>query len=100
MWLGTKLKVLPNVLVFSLTRFAFDYERFDRIKLNSFFSFNLETNLSHLIDDQEANASESDHGCEYELYGVLIHRGSAHSGHYFCFIRDIMQECNWKSGLQ
>lgn len=41
MWLGSKLKVLPNVLVFTLARFAFNYETFDRIKLNSFFSFNL-----------------------------------------------------------
>lgn len=98
MWLGTKLKQLPNVLVFTLTRFTFNFETFDRIKLNSYFSFDLETNLSHLLDDPEANAEHG--GAEYELYGILIHRGSAHSGHYFCYIRDIMQESDWKIGLQ
>lgn len=97
MLLGSKLKQLPNVLVFTLARFAFNYETFDRVKLNNFFSFNLEANFSHLLDDTEANA---DTAAEYELYGVLIHRGSAHAGHYFCYIRDIMQESNWKVGLQ
>lgn len=41
MWLGTKLKLLPNILVLTLTRFTFDYERFDRVKLSDFFSYNL-----------------------------------------------------------
>lgn len=27
---------------------------------------------------------------KYELYGVIIHRGSAHGGHYLCFARDLM----------
>lgn len=89
MWLGTKLKCLPNVLIITLTRFSFDYEKFDRVKVTSFFSFNLEYNLAHLMDQQEANAGNN--APQYELYGVLIHRGSAHSGHYFCYIRDIMQ---------
>ena len=51
MWLGTKLKMLPDVLVFTLTRFTFDYEKFDRIKLTSLFSFNLENNFTHLLDE-------------------------------------------------
>jgi hypothetical protein len=50
MWLGTKLKCLPNVLIITLTRFSFDYEKFDRVKVTSFFSFNLEYNLAHLMD--------------------------------------------------
>jgi len=41
MWLGTQFKHFPNVLVLTLNRFTFDYETFDRVKLNSFFEFNL-----------------------------------------------------------
>ena len=41
MWLGTQLRTLPNILVFTLTRFTFDYEKMDRVKLNDFFSFKL-----------------------------------------------------------
>lgn len=41
MWLGTKLKILPTILVFTLTRFTFDMKTFDRVKLIDFFSFKL-----------------------------------------------------------
>lgn len=51
MWLGTQFKHFPNVLVLTLNRFTFDYETFDRVKLNSFFEFNLEERFTHLIDD-------------------------------------------------
>jgi ubiquitin carboxyl-terminal hydrolase 40 len=51
MWLGTKFKVLPNVLVFTLARFSFDYEKLDRIKLTNYFSFNLEYDFTYLVED-------------------------------------------------
>ena len=41
MWLGSKLKVLPEILMFTLRRFTFDYEVLDRVKINDFFSFDL-----------------------------------------------------------
>lgn len=37
MWLGTNIKILPNVLVFTLNRFDFDYEKMDRVKINDYF---------------------------------------------------------------
>ena len=36
---------------------------------------------------------------KYELYGVVVHRGTAHGGHYLCYIRDLMQETDWEKGL-
>ena len=36
---------------------------------------------------------------KYELYGVVIHRGSAQGGHYFCYARDLLHETDWESGL-
>lgn len=56
MWLGSKLKALPNILVFTLQRFTFDYEKFDRIKLSTLFTFNLEYNLEHLLEEQTGEA--------------------------------------------
>ena len=94
MWLGTRLKALPNILVFTLTRFTFDYEKMDRVKLNDFFKFNLEYNFAHLLEDAKHEENQ------FELYGVLIHRGSAQGGHYLCYIRDLMQESNWNQVLQ
>lgn len=31
----------------------------------------------------------------YQLFAVIMHRGSAHSGHYFAYIRDTMDEGAW-----
>jgi uncharacterized UBP type Zn finger protein len=41
MWLGTRLQELPATLVLTLNRFDFDYETFQRVKLNSAFEFQL-----------------------------------------------------------
>ena len=37
MWLGSRLNQLPDTLIFTLNRFDFDYEKMDRVKLNSEF---------------------------------------------------------------
>jgi ubiquitin carboxyl-terminal hydrolase 40 len=82
MWLGTRLKTLPSIFILTLNRLAFDYEKMDRVKLNDLFTFSLEHSFSHLVDQPSL---------DYELYGIIIHRGSAHGGHYICYVRDILQ---------
>ena len=32
----------------------------------------------------------------YQLFAVIMHKGSAHSGHYFAYIRDSLQEGIWE----
>jgi hypothetical protein len=32
----------------------------------------------------------------YQLFAVIMHRGSAHSGHYFAYIRDSLEEGDWE----
>jgi ubiquitin carboxyl-terminal hydrolase 40 len=92
-WLGTRLNDLPLTLVLTFNRFDFDFEKMDRVKLNSLFQFQLELDLAPHLPHQPG----IDFG--YELYGVIIHRGSAHGGHYYCFARDLMRESDW-SGAQ
>ena len=95
MFLGSRLHQLPAILVFSLNRFDFDYEKLDRDKLTDRFDFTLELDLNpHLPHPQNP-----DHH-KYELYGVLVHRGSAHGGHYVCLVRDVLQESDWDTGLK
>ncbi len=65
----------------------------DRVKINDLFTFDMEYNFSHLLEENKIEQ-------EYELYGVLIHRGSAHGGHYFSYVRDVMQESDWKKSLE
>lgn len=85
MWLGTRLQELPGTFVLTLNRFDFDYEKFDRVKLNTYFQYHLELDLSAYV----MPSSAPDYN-KYELYGVVIHRGSAHGGHYLCFARDLV----------
>ena len=35
---------------------------------------------------------------QYELFSVVIHRGSTHSGHYTAFIRDVDDLGVWQVG--
>lgn len=41
MLLGSRLYELPSILVFTLNRFDFDYEKMDRVKIVSKFEYNL-----------------------------------------------------------
>lgn len=34
---------------------------------------------------------------KYQLFGVIMHHGSAYSGHYSAYIRDCLGEGNWKA---
>ena len=36
----------------------------------------------------------------YQLQAVIMHRGSAHSGHYFAYLRDGFREGNWEGDGQ
>lgn len=95
MWLGTRLQELPGAFVLTLNRFDFDYEKLDRVRLDTFFGFELEMDLSgYLMPNPDPDYNK------YELYGVVIHRGTAHGGHYTCYIRDLLSESNWEAGLK
>lgn len=45
------------------------------------------TELSGFRDDADAKPAES---YEYDLIGVTVHTGTADGGHYYSFIRDIV----------
>ena len=77
---------LPQILTISLNRFEFVPESEDRKKITSSFAFPLELPASEL------SPSSPD---QYELFGVLIHRGTAHHGHYHVYLRDVGREGDW-----
>lgn len=43
------------------------------------------------------NWTEEDQRNVYDLQAVLMHRGTAYSGHYFAYIRDFMGEGTWNA---
>ena len=88
---------LPNTLILHLTRFEFDYNTFQEVKVNDRFEFKTSLNMRPYTKEGLAEAEgltpdpeslrPADY-YEYDLVGVLIHSGSAHSGHYYSYIRE------------
>lgn len=59
-----------------------------RSKINDYFSFPHEINMRPYTIDQLSNPSEEQPADMFELVGVLVHSGTAESGHYYSYIRE------------
>ncbi|OHT10172.1 hypothetical protein TRFO_20642 [Tritrichomonas foetus] len=74
----------PAVLHLHLRRFQFDYNTSRMRKINDYFEFpeqiDLTQFLAHDAPDREKNNL-------YDLYGVLVHSGGVYGGHYNAFLR-------------
>ncbi|KAK9245018.1 hypothetical protein V1506DRAFT_560668 [Lipomyces tetrasporus] len=84
------LKDVPNHLIFHLKRFDFDLQTMQRSKINQHFEFPMEIDIepftfSHFSQDPDVSASESDND-KFRLVGILVHSGTAESGHYYSYI--------------
>jgi ubiquitin C-terminal hydrolase len=88
---GSKISQLPILLNFSLMKMDYDYNTYERIKLTSRFEFPLEIDMREYM--KECDGPLEDY--KYELYGIIIHRGTPYQGHYFSYIRDLNKEGNW-----
>ena len=92
----SKIISLPKYINFGLNRFIYDYNTFERVKLNNKFEFPLEINMKNFCDFGELNNSNNDDEYIYELYGVIVHSGTPYSGHYYAYIRDMTGQGKWK----
>uniref|UniRef100_A0A2C9JXG3 USP domain-containing protein n=1 Tax=Biomphalaria glabrata TaxID=6526 RepID=A0A2C9JXG3_BIOGL len=88
---GAKLRNLPPVLTLSLLRFSYDLTKMTRYKENGRFTFPFDLDMSPYSE----KGSVGDPDCQYELFSVVVHRGSAFGGHYFAYIRDIDNIGHW-----
>ena len=84
---GTTISSLPVYTCFYINRFDFNYETFQRIKLKEKFSFPLSLNMNKFMTDKG-----EDKDFVYELNGIIVHRGTPYSGHYFLVARDLLNE--------
>merc|ERR1719267_46766 len=81
---GIKLTRLPYILMLQIKRFEFDFETLRRVKVNDKMAFPEELDLSDSVAVEEGEEKKE---LRYQLYGVLIHSGSALAGHYYSYIR-------------
>lgn len=86
------IKSVPDNLIFHLKRFEYNFYTNRRLKLNDTFEFPKEIDLYPYtlanIESQENGATESRPSMMYDLVGILVHTGTAESGHYYSYIRD------------
>jgi ubiquitin C-terminal hydrolase len=93
------IKTLPNKLIVHLKRFEFDFETMQQIKINDRFEYPMNLNMyPYTVDARQRNENSGNESSSdepivnpenymYELTGVVVHLGTAHSGHYYSYIR-------------
>ena len=90
------LKTLPNTLILHLKRFEFDLTTMRKNKINDRLSFPMELDMKPYTKEgivlQEENTRlpslRPDAYYKYHLKGVLIHAGTADSGHYYSIAKE------------
>ena len=79
-----EIKQLPKILLIALNRFEFDYKK----------GFKMKINTPICIPDKIIKIGNLEN-LNYDLYGIIIHSGSAISGHYFSLIKNFEKEKKW-----
>ncbi|EGD93595.1 ubiquitin carboxyl-terminal hydrolase [Trichophyton tonsurans CBS 112818] len=81
------LKDIPDNLIFHLKRFDFDVISMMRSKINDEFHFPERIDMSPFTIDYLSNPDAPIEPDMFELVGVLVHSGTAESGHYYSYIK-------------
>jgi ubiquitin C-terminal hydrolase len=76
---------IPNILIIHLQRIAFSYETFTMEKINIPIEFNKNLNIKNYTLNKDNNDIPSEY-YDYELQGIIIHKGTAQFGHYYSII--------------
>ncbi|KAK6842367.1 hypothetical protein PG987_003227 [Apiospora arundinis] len=82
------LKDIPDNLIFHLKRFDFNLRTLQRSKINDYFPFPNKIDMQPYTIDHLSDPSNKAEPDTFELVGVLVHSGTAESGHYYSYIRE------------
>lgn len=82
------LKEIPDSLIFHLKRFEFNLRLQSRNKINDYFAFPNRIDMRPYTIEHLSNSPGGSTEDWFELVGVLVHAGTAESGHYYSFIRE------------
>ncbi|KAF6765135.1 ubiquitin carboxyl-terminal hydrolase 5 [Ephemerocybe angulata] len=80
---GIIFESFPPVLHLQLKRFEYDIQRDAMVKINDRHEFPFEIDLDEFLDP----AADRSSPWVYRLFGVLVHSGDLHGGHYFALIK-------------
>eukprot|EP00658_Telonema_sp_P-2_P057943 TRINITY_DN46358_c0_g1_i1.p1 TRINITY_DN46358_c0_g1~~TRINITY_DN46358_c0_g1_i1.p1 ORF type:complete len:194 (+),score=36.11 TRINITY_DN46358_c0_g1_i1:184-765(+) len=96
--MGSIISRAPPVLIIHPSRLAFCMQRFESVTVENPWSFPADLNISRFcrgspdsVDDVSvANPDGPEKDCDYPAFdyalnSVVIHVGSAHAGHYYCY---------------
>lgn len=89
----TCLGSLPPTLVIHLKRFELNYDTFLKQKVNMRCEFPMELDVfpytvEGLTAAEAGGSPRNAPTCVYQLKGVLVHAGTANSGHYYSFVKE------------
>lgn len=79
---------MSDNLIFHLKRFDFDMVTMMRNKINDEFQFPEHIDMSPFTVDYLSDQNTAIEPDVFKLVGVLVHSGTAESGHYYSFIRE------------
>jgi len=79
---GLKFKSLPMLLFIQLKRFVFDWVAMKRNKLYNRVEYPQKVDLSKYVNQEEGTMV-------YDLYGVIVHMGTAMGGHYIAYCQEL-----------
>lgn len=82
------LKETPDSLIFHLKRFDFNLRTQSRSKINDYFAFPDRLDMRPYTIEHLSNSPGGSSEDWFELVGILVHAGTAESGHYYSFIRE------------
>jgi ubiquitin carboxyl-terminal hydrolase 34 len=82
------LKDIPDHLIFNLKRFDFDITTMTRCKVNDEFRFPDSIDMAPYNVESLSNPEKPTAPDMFELVGILVHSGTAESGHYYSYIRE------------
>ncbi|KAL7275754.1 hypothetical protein RUND412_001304 [Rhizina undulata] len=100
----TCLKDVPDHLILHLKRFEFDLQTMHRSKINDSFEFptilDMKPYTMEHLSRRDDNNDSSYTPDLFELVGVLVHSGTAESGHYYSYIRNRLSPSNCPEWLE
>lgn len=82
------MKDIPDNVIFHLKRFEFNLQTLQRSKIDDYFAFPDILDLQpYTVEHLSGETSTEEHDM-FELVGILVHAGTAESGHYYSYVRE------------